>query len=98
VTRRSDQDTERERDGQTQGNGAKKLEWERVKVTGTPMLGLPPVPSGDYALFWYEVYSGVVPVMGVVVPMNESNSRRIGAGPRRVARRQHKGRGLTAYR
>jgi hypothetical protein len=56
--------------------GLKNLERGRVKVTGTPMLGLPPVPSGDCAFFWYEVYSGLCayhiarcPIMGVVEPM-----------------------------
>ena len=40
------------------GNGEKNLERGRVKLTGTPTLGLPPVPSGDVAFFWYAVYSG----------------------------------------
>ncbi len=60
----------------TRCNGTKNLDRGRVKCTGTPMLGLPPVPSGDDALFWYEVYSGsarimlhVTPVMGSVEPM-----------------------------
>jgi hypothetical protein len=44
-------------------NGAKNLERGQVKCTGTPMLGLPPVPSGDVAFFWYEVYSGLARIM-----------------------------------
>ncbi len=36
---------------QTRCNGAKNLERGRMKCTGTPMLGLPPVPSGDVAFF-----------------------------------------------
>ena len=39
--------------------GENNLERRRVKLTGTPTLGLPPVPSGDAALFWYNVYSGL---------------------------------------
>ena len=38
-------------------NGRKNLERGRVKLTGTPTLGLPPVPSGVAAFFWYAVYS-----------------------------------------
>ena len=37
--------------------GEKNLERGRVKLTGTPTLGLPPVPSGVAAFFWYAVYS-----------------------------------------
>jgi hypothetical protein len=39
--------------------GEKNLERGRVKLTGSPTLGLPPVPSGDVAFFWYAVYSGL---------------------------------------
>jgi hypothetical protein len=46
----------------------KTLERGRVKDTGTPMLGLPPVPSGDDAFFWYEVYSGLARITLHVTP------------------------------
>ncbi len=44
------------------------MERGRVKDTGTPMLGLPPVPSGDCAFFWYEVYSGLARITLHVIP------------------------------
>jgi hypothetical protein len=69
------------------------------------MLGLPPVPSGDVAFLWYEVYSGLArityvardPIVGIVEPMKPAVE---GAGPGRreqIGRRQSKGQGLTAY-
>ena len=42
---------------QARDKGENNLERGRVKLTGTPMLGLPPVPSGDAAFVWYAVYS-----------------------------------------
>ena len=61
---------------QTRCNGAKNLERGRVKCTGTPMLGLPPVPSGDVALFLVRGVLGIGahnvardPIMGNVEPM-----------------------------
>ena len=49
-------------------NGEKNLERGRVKLTGTPTLGLPPVPSGDAAFFWYAVYSGLARITLHVAP------------------------------
>ena len=49
-------------------NGEKNLERGRVKRTGTPTLGLPPVPSGDAAFFWYAVYSGLARITLHVAP------------------------------
>ncbi len=47
-----------------------------MKDTGTPMLGLPPVPSGDCAFFLVRGVLGISahhiardPVMGIIVPM-----------------------------
>jgi hypothetical protein len=72
---------------QTRCNGAKNLEWGRVKCTGTPMLGLPPVPSGDVAFFLVRGvlrigahYVARDPIMGIVKPMKPAVE---GAGPGR---------------
>jgi hypothetical protein len=58
---------ERERVGETRWKTAMQKR-KRVNVTGTPMLGLPPVPSRDCAFVWYEVYSGLARITLHVVP------------------------------
>ncbi len=85
--------------------GEKNLERGRVKLTGTPTLGLPPVPSGDAA---FSLVRGVLQigahdiarcsVMGIIIATHEANNRRDGVGPKRAARRGSRGHGLTAYR
>ncbi len=64
----------------TRCNGAKHLDQGRVKCTGTPMLGLPPVPSGDVAFFGTRCTIGAHivtrdPVMGNVEPMKPALER-----------------------
>jgi hypothetical protein len=56
-----------------------------VKVTGTPILGLPPVPSGDCAFCLVRGVLGIgahhiarYPIMGVIEPMKPTLE---GSGP-----------------
>ncbi len=76
-----------------------------MKDTGTPMLGLPPVPSGDVAFFLVRGALGIGahyvardPIMGIIIPMKAAIDRRAEVWPRIGGRRQSKGQGLTAYR
>ena len=76
---------------QARDKGENNLERGRVKLTGTPMLGLPPVPSGDAAFFWYAVYSGlaritlhVAPSWVYIIPMKPTVE---GSGPGRREQR-----------